>query len=139
MMATRARTNVEDGAPDLPATSPGPTVYGNGMDMNGFIWQQLNDIQRTLGAIQESQKQLTTAQEKSDSKTSAKLATIETELTSIRQIKHTATWIFSIALIVGGIAMSGVVFVAKEIWSISKPVVMEKLAAPHQAASKPQP
>lgn len=137
-MATRARTNAEDGAPDLPATSPGPTVYGHGIDI-GLIWQQLNDIQRILGAIQESQKQLTTAQEKSDSKTSAKLATIETELTSIRQIKHTATWIFSIALIVGGLAMSGIVFVAKEIWSISKPVVIEKLASPRQAASKPQP
>lgn len=115
-------------------TTPAAGFGGSGMD--GFIWQQLSDIQKSLGAIQEAQKNLALAHEKADDKVSGKLKKIEEELAEIKQIRHTAKWLLVIAGTVGGLLITGVGLVFKEVWSVAKPSVFEKL---HTAPAQPVP
>lgn len=126
-MATQKQRAAES-EPVAPQTSP-PAPYGHGgADLNGFIWQQLSDMQRTLGAIQEAQRLLVTTQERSDTKTSSKLAAIEADLAEIKQIKHTAKWLLIVCTAVGGVVITVMGFIAKEVWDIGKPLVLEKLS-----------
>ena len=101
-----------------------------GSDFNGFIWQQLGEMQRTLGAIQEAQKQLAHAQDKGDARTSSDLSAIKADLTEIKQIKHTAKWLLIIGTAIGGVLITVVGYIGKEVWDISKPLVIEKIAQP---------
>jgi hypothetical protein len=143
MNATRSRSKAEDTAPQPPQTSPTITPLAGGhSDFNGFIWQQLNDIQKCLGTIQESQRNLSAAQEKLDDKVSGKLKKIDDDLAEIKQIRHTAKWLLIVAGTVGGLLLTGVGLVFKEVWSVAKPVVLEKIQSPPVAPATvvpPQP
>ena len=67
------------------------------------------------------------AQEKSDDKTSGKLRKIDDDLAEIKQIRHTAKWLLYVVGVVGAVVLAVVGFTAKEVWGISKPILLEKL------------
>lgn len=105
--------------------------------MNGFIWQQLSEIQNRLGSIQEAQKSLATAQEKQDGKISSKLSVIDADLSEIKQIKHTAKWLLIVGTAVGSVVIAVVGFIVKEVWDISKPLVLEKMTQTQNVSPAP--
>ena len=130
-MATsrQKQTEVE---PLVPQLTPSAPVMGSA-DLTGFIWQQLSEIQRNIGSIQESQKNLTASIEKMDLKTSSKLSIIEGELTEIKQIRHTAkvvSWIVGVGF--AGLFTVGSI-VASTMWDALKPMTAQFM---QQAAIK---
>lgn len=139
MNATRAKVKADDSTPQPPQSSPSvASSYGGaGSDFNGFIWQQLNDIQKCLGSIQESQRNLSGVQERTDEKASGKLKKIDEDLAEIKQIRHTAKWLLIIGATVGGLLLTGLGLIFKEVWSVAKPAVMQKLIPPSVLPSDP--
>ena len=101
-----------------------------GGDMNGFIWQQLSELQRSMGAMLEAQKTLASAHDKAETKISGKLSKIEDELAEFKQIWHTAKALFYVGLFVASLVLGAVGFMVKEIWDISKPAIKERMSAP---------
>ncbi|GAB2531215.1 hypothetical protein [Simplicispira piscis] len=132
-MATRQprRSAVEEEAtlPQMPP--PAHQGLGSGLDA-GFVWQQLSDIQKSLGAIQATLQQHTSAIEKVDEKLSdktekleeklgSKLSKIDSDVSEFKQIRHTAkvvAWMVGVAS-AGVLAVAG--FIAKEAWGVFKP------------------
>jgi hypothetical protein len=135
LMAT-AKPRSTDAVPAVaPQTTPtGGYGGGAGSDFNGFIWQQLSEIQRTLGAVQESQRMQAEAHAKADEKASGKLGSLEKDLAEIKQIKHTAKWLLAVCSVVGAVVLAVVGFIAKEAWDLSKPALLEKLSPPKVSA-----
>lgn len=132
-MAT-PRQRAADIEPSTPQTAPAAPVMATA-DYNGFIWQQLSEIQRGLGSIQESQKNLAASLEKLDTKCGSKFSTIEGELGEIKQIRHTAkvvAWIVGIAF-AGIFAL--VSFIANTMWDALKPMTAQFI---ERTATKPQ-
>lgn len=135
MMATarQSRKPVEEEAV-LPQTPPPASHgFGHGLDV-GFVWQQLTEIQKSLGAIQATQVQHTDAIGKLDEKLSGKLSKIDGDVSEFKQIRHTAkvvAWIVGVAL-AGGLTVVG--FVAKEVWSV---VIKPRMTADYQIPKPP--
>lgn len=130
-MATAKQRSAET-EPSTPLTAPSVPAFA-AADYNGFIWQQLSEIQRNLGSIQESQKNLAISLEKLDTKSSSKFSTIEGELTEIKQIRHTAKVVAWIAG-VGFTAIFGVAsLIANTMWEALKPMTTQFM---QQAAAK---
>lgn len=117
---------------DTPTDAP-PAHQGLGAGLDpGFIWQQLSEIQKSLGAIQATLQQHTSVIDKIDAKLSdkvdkledklgGKLSKIEADVNEFKQIRHTAkvvAWLVGLAA-AGVLAAAG--FVAKEAWSVFKP------------------
>lgn len=136
MMATK-NTSARESTPTAPQTPPPQMGYGSVGLSSDFIWQQLNDIQKTLGAIQESQRH----GEVSFEKTHTEISAIKSDVSDIKQLKNTAKtvlWIVGVVL-AGMLTAAGWVF--SQIWDISKPLILEKFAEssqktqPHPAAS----
>lgn len=137
-MATAHQQKVSESDAIAPQ-SPPPSQFGYGeaAGMSGFIWQQLSEIQKTLGSIQEAQKSLGSAQDKADEKVSGKLKKIEEDLAEIKQIRHTAKWLLIVGGAVGSIVLTVMGYVVTEVWSIAKPVFLEKLQ--NSVATQPVP
>lgn len=83
-----------------PMMSPPAHVPG-GLDP-AFIWQQLANIQNSLGSIQEGQRQLATQVEKVETK----LDKMEERVSGITHKLYAAGVVLAIALAVGGFAVS---------------------------------
>lgn len=111
---------------------PAHQGFGGGIDAS-FVWQQLADIQKSLGSIQATLQQSTAALEKTEEQLNAKidkieerlggkLSKIEADVSEFKQIRHTAkvvAWIVGVAA-AGILAFAG--FVAKEAWGVLKPI-----------------
>lgn len=132
-MATRQPRKAADEEATLPQTPP-PAHQGFGASIDaGFVWQQLSEIQKALGAIQATLQQhtsvidkvdekLTGKTEKLEEKLVSKLSKIESDVSEFKQIRHTAkvvAWIVGTAA-AGVLALAG--FIAKEAWSAFKPL-----------------
>jgi hypothetical protein len=93
---------------------------GGAGDLTQFIWQQLSEIQRTLGAIEQQGKS-----------NADKLGELDGKLEELKkQSDSHGTWIKSVTasvtavgLVVGGLAA----WVFTEVWSVAKPALLEKL------------
>ena len=129
MAATRASTRkvVEEEA-NVPAMQTPPSFGGHGIDA-AFVWSQLSDIQKTLGAIEAKLDQQKDATAKMD----GEIGKIKTDVSEFKQIRHTAKvlgWIVGV-LCAGMLALGGIL--AKEAWSVLKPTAMQAITPPPSA------
>lgn len=100
-----------------------------GSDYSHFVWTQLSELQRAVGAIQESQATLQGCIEKLEEKLSGKLTKVTDDTATIIRVHHTTKWVGIVLLSIGGFALGGVLYVAKEVWELSKPLIIQKLTA----------
>ena len=94
--------------------------------------QQLSDIQKTLGAMTAKLDQNTQAFEKLDES----LGKVRADVAEFKQIRHTAkvvAWIVGVTM-AGVLAVTG--FIAKEAWSLLKPMAVEKIQTPADSVKK---
>ncbi len=103
--------------PQLPNTSP--TVQGGG-DFSPYVWKQLGDIQQTLGRLEASLGQVQRNADKAEGNLDSRLASLEAKVSGIQTKLYTAGVILAILLVVGG-------WIFKEVWDLSKPLIVEKL------------
>lgn len=118
-----------DVTPQAPQSTPS---MGGGGDYSPFVWQQLSDIQKTLGAMTAKLDQNTQAFEKLDES----LGKVKADVAEFKQIRHTAkvvAWIVGVTM-AGVLAVTG--FIAKEAWSLLKPMAVEKIQTPADSAKK---
>ena len=134
-MAQPASSTVTEAT--APQSAPPASLSGYGASYSDFIWQQLATIQSTLGAIQESQRHIADRLQKLDGEVSAKLQKVEGELAELKQIRHTAKWLFYVAGVIGTVCFAVLGFIATEVWAISKPILLEKLHTPQTTATAP--
>ena len=83
-----------------------------------------------MGRIEESQKNLLSAVDKMEDKLGTKIAKIDTEVVTMARVHHATKWVLIILLSLGGFFLAAVGYVAKEVWDLSKPLLMQKLTAP---------
>lgn len=149
-MATRQpRKTAGEEEATLPQMPP-PAHQGLGVGLDaGFVWQQLSDIQKSLGAIQATLQQHTAAIEKMDGlltqktdkldeKLGGKLGKIDADLTEFKQIRHTAKVLGWIVVGVAGVVLAVAGYVAKEVWTVFKPLATNAVQA-QQAPPAPSP
>jgi len=106
----------------------------------GFVWQQLSEIQKTLGGIdaklEQSQKQNAnhvTRLESNIAEVKGELGKIKSDVGEFKQIRHTA----KVVLWIVGAILALLGFFAKEAWYLLKPIAAEKIQQPSPGASKP--
>jgi len=116
-MAARTRSSAkgqEEEARIPVAVQPPATGYAlhGGLDA-GFVWQQLADIQKTLGAMDAKLEQGRQVAEKMESE----LGKIKSDVAEFKQIRYTAKvliWLVGLFMALAG-------FFAKEAWHVFKP------------------
>lgn len=79
-----------------------------------FVWQQLSEIQRVLGTIQEGQKQLANQLEKVESK----LDKVEDRVSGVTHKLYAAGVVLTILVAVGG-------FVVSKAWDLMATQIVE--------------
>lgn len=122
MSATRAKKQAstdEAVAPPAIMTTPAQMGMAHGMDAV-FVWQQMTDVQKTLGAIDAKLDQ----HKESVAKLEADIARIKSDVSEFKQIRHTAKVLAWIVGIVAAAVVGLAGFLAKETWSILKPHAM---------------
>lgn len=126
-MATRVRKLQDEEASIPAAVQPPPPSYGGhgGLDA-GFVWQQLSDIQKTLGSIDAKLEQ----QKDAAAKLESDIGKIKADVSEFKQIWHTAKVLGSIGgfVLAGMLAITG--FVVKEAWTVLKPLAVQQIQAP---------
>ncbi len=65
--------------PSLPM-SPAPAMPSDAADYSGLIWQQLRDVQHTIGAVQETQARLSASIDRLDARFSLKIDGLDDKL-----------------------------------------------------------
>ena len=151
-MATRssARRGSEEEA-SIPAMQPpAHSIGGHGGLDAGFVWQQLSEIQKSLGSLQATMTQHSAAidkveanlgarVDKLDDKLSGKISKVESDVSEFKQIRHTAkvvAWIVGVAA-AGVLAIAGVI--AKEVWTVVKPHAISSMTGAPTAAAPVMP
>lgn len=126
-MATRPR-KVQDEEASIPANMQPqmPSHMGHGGLDAGFVWQQLADIQKSLGAIDAKLEQ----QKESSAKLDADLGKIKADVAEFKQIRHTAKVLGTIAGVVLAGALAVTWFVVKEAWTVLKPLAVQQVQSP---------
>lgn len=132
-MVTRARKQQDEEA-SIPASvqPPAPSYGGHGGLDAAFVWQQLSEIQKTLGAIDAKLDQHKDAMAKQESD----IGKIKADVAEFKQIRHTAKvlgWVGGVVL-AGMLAATG--FVVKEVWTVLKPLAVQQIQAPGATQSK---
>lgn len=130
MNATPRRPrSTDESVPQNPQTSPNLGPFpSSGMD--GFIWQQINDLNRATGEIKSTQTHILEKLDAIDVANKEKLRSIEGDLSDVKKTFHAAKWV---GYFVGGVvslAFAFVVFLAKEAWDLAKPSLVQKISAP---------
>ncbi|PAT31891.1 hypothetical protein CLI92_09005 [Vandammella animalimorsus] len=138
MATTRAKKQAateEAVAPPAIMTTPAQMGMAHGMDAV-FVWQQMTDVQKTLGAIDAKLDQ----HKESVAKLEADIARIKSDVSEFKQIRHTAkvlAWVIGVA---AAAFMTVTGYIAKEAWGILKPHAMNAVAKSEpvtQAKSRP--
>jgi hypothetical protein len=115
-----------------PLQPPAPSYGGHGGLDAGFVWQQLSEIQKTLGAIDAKLDQHKDAMAKQESD----IGKIKADVAEFKQIRNTAKvlgWVGGVVL-AGMLAVTG--FVVKEVWTVLKPLAVQQIQAPGATQSK---
>lgn len=129
----------QDAIPQVPQSSTPVSLGGHsGLDA-AFIWQQLSEIQKSLGSINAKLDQ----HKDMAAKLESDVGKVKADVAEFKQIRHTAkvvAWIVGVA----AAALIGLVgFIAKEAWTAIKPLAMQQIqAAPTgqpQIAAPPAP
>ncbi len=151
MMATRQPRKVAgDEEATLPQMPP-PTHQGIGAGLDaGFVWQQLSEIQKSLGAIQATlqmhnssiqrmEESLTQKADKLEETLGGKLAKIDADVTEFKQIRHTAKVIGWMVAAAAGVVITITGYIAKEAWSVLKPLATNAVQNQQPAQQTPPP
>lgn len=117
----RGGYQTETPSPEIPSPQ---VVHGNG-ELTQFIWQQLSEIQRSVASLGESSKQLNTSMEKLD----ARLDKLEEKLSGVTHKLYAAGVVLTLTITFGA-------WVFSEVWSIAKPILIEKVSASLEAPQK---
>lgn len=126
MATKRPAAAVDDTAPSqAPQSTPQTGGLPGGIDYTSFIWQQLNEIQGTLGGL----RQAIDTQSRAIGKVEDRVGQLGEKIHSINIKIAAAAAVVSLVILVGG-------FVLKEVWDVAKPIVVQSIAA---GASKPAP
>lgn len=126
-MATRPR-KVQDEEASIPANMQPqvPSHMGHSALDAGFVWQQLSDIQKSLGAINAKLDQ----QKESSAKLDADLGKVKADVAEFKQIRHTAKVLGVITGVVLAGALTVTWFVVKEAWTVLKPLALQQVQSP---------
>jgi len=130
--ASSKATQTEEASIPSQVQAPLPFYGGShaGLDA-GFVWQQLSDIQKTLGAIDAKLEQ----NQRADAQLESELGKVKTTVSEFKQIQHTAkvvAWIVGFFLTVI-LAIAG--FLAKETWGVLKGFAIEQIQQKTQPPS----
>lgn len=129
---------VSDMEASIPTMAPPAHNYGShgGLDA-GFVWQQLSDIQKSLGAMQATMQQHSSAIERLDEKLGGKIGKIESDVSEFKQIRHTTKVVMWIVGITAGTLVTVSGYIAKEAWMAFKPQAIQLQSTPSPGANPP--
>lgn len=133
-MATRATRATDEEASTPSSVTPVQMGVAHGMDPI-FVWTQLTEMQKSLGAIESTLKHHSTQFDKVHEDSSK----IKADVSEFKQIRHTAKVVAWVIGVVAAAFLGVVGFVAKESWSVLKPLAMRQIQVQStQAAPGPQ-
>lgn len=135
MSEPRARRQASvDEAIATPAamTTPAQMGIAHGMDAV-FVWQQMTDVQKTLGGISAKLDQ----NKESVEKLEADIASVKSDVSEFKQIRHTAKVVAWLVGVVAAALLTVTGYIAKEAWSILKPHAVQAVTQPAQSKARP--
>lgn len=117
MATTSARTrkaSTTDAVPQIPQSIP---AMGGGGDYSPVVWQQLGDIQKTLGRLESSVEKL-----RDDvAKVEQRLESTNEKLSGVTHKIYAATAVLIIAVGIGS-------FIMNKAWDMMQKIVLEEVA-----------
>jgi hypothetical protein len=119
-----------------------------------FTLQAVMDLKQSVGELKESvrgiQSSMQTIEQrlaktgdkieegfsKFESKVGERLSKLEEKAAEVKSTLRATKWVLVVLFFIGGALLTGVGWVAKEIWDLSRPLIIEKLANTPAAPSK---
>lgn len=144
----RAQQNTE------PDRYGAPTGGGHAQGGHDFTLQAVMDLKQSVGELKESIRGMQTSLgsieqrlgktgekieaglEKFESKLDKRLSSLEDEAGEVKSTLKATKWVLIVLSVVGTSLLGVAGWVAKEVWDLSRPLIIEKLNAP---AAQPKP